>query len=119
MTMPEPRGGRLVRSYVITGGRARANAAVDVVTLLLATGDTRPLAVLPPEKRRIVELCRGGALLSLAEVAGHLDLAVSLTRVLVADLINEQMITTRSTPVAQRTDRALLQEVLDGLKARL
>ncbi|RFU83756.1 DUF742 domain-containing protein [Streptomyces triticagri] len=120
--MTEPsrrRSGGLVRSYVITGGRARAGTPLDVVTLLLATQNTRPLHHLTVEQRGIVDICRGGALLSLAEVASHLGLPVSVTRVLVVDLIDAGLIATRTAPVVQNAGPELLKEVLDALRARL
>ncbi|GAB2908235.1 MULTISPECIES: DUF742 domain-containing protein [Streptomyces] len=130
---PRPRpGGRLVRSYVVTDGRARPTRnTLDLITLLTAADDLPPTG-LTPEKRRVTELCRHGAL-SLGEVAGHLGLPVSVTKVLVADLMDSGHITTRAPspgssypdeqgehpPTARRFDAAILQEVLDGLRARL
>jgi hypothetical protein len=123
--------GRLVRSYVVTGGRAHPTRNIlDLVTLLIATTDLS-LSGLTPEMRRVMELCRPGAL-SLAEVAGHLRLPVSVTKVLVADLMDSGHIVTRApSPTLEQTraggppsaarpsDARILQEVLDGLRARL
>ncbi|MDX3613335.1 DUF742 domain-containing protein [Streptomyces europaeiscabiei] len=111
--------GRLVRSYVVTGGRAHPTRnTLDLVTLLVATTDLS-LSGLTPETRRVMELCRPGAL-SLAEVAGRLLLPVSVTKVLVADLMDSGHIVTRAPiPAARPSDARILQEVLDGLRARL
>lgn len=118
--MSGPDEGALVRSYVITGGRAKPSRTdVDVITLIKATVSKEPLHRLNREKRNIVELCRGGALMTVAEAAGYLDLSVALTKVLVADLIDEQLITTRTAPSSPAADRTLLEEVLNGLRARL
>jgi hypothetical protein len=117
--MRPPRPERaLVRPHVVTGGRARPTRNVfDLVTLVVATGER--ISDLSPEKRRIMELCRGGTL-SVAEIAGHLALPVSVTKVLLSDLVDEGRISTRSPAPAIRTpDIRLLQEVLDGLRARL
>ncbi|UUU30132.1 DUF742 domain-containing protein [Streptomyces sp. CA-210063] len=129
---PRPRPeGRLVRSYVVTDGRAHPTRnTLDLVTLLIGATDLS-LSGLNPEKRRMMELCRHGAL-SLAEVAGHLRLPVSVTKVLVADLMDSGHIVTRAPaptiewthaggpPSAARpSDARILQEVLDGLRARL
>lgn len=115
---PRPRG-RLVRSYVVTEGRAHPTRnTLDLVTLLIAAGDLSS-AGLGPEKRRVMELCRPGSL-SLAEVAGRLQLPVSVTKVLVADLMDSGHIVTRAPiPAARPSDAGILQEVLDGLRARL
>jgi hypothetical protein len=109
----------LVRPYVVTEGRAHPSRnTFDLVTLVAATGD-RPSSGLSPEKRRLVELCRPGAL-SVAEVAGHLALPVSVTKVLLADLVDSGHILTRAPiPPAELPEAKLLQEVLDGLRARL
>ncbi|ADI06372.1 hypothetical protein SBI_03251 [Streptomyces bingchenggensis BCW-1] len=103
----------------MTDGRAYPTRnTFDLVTLVMAHPD-RPLAGLSPEKRRVMELCLGGAL-SVAEVAGYLQLPVSVTKVLLGDLVDSGHITTRSPiPTAELPDIQLLQEVLDGLRARL
>jgi len=110
---------RLVRSYVVTDGRAHPTRnTLDLVTLLIATDDL-PTTGLNPEKHAVVDLCRPGAL-SLAEVAGHLELPVSVTKVLVADLMDSGHLVTRApVPAAVPSDSRILQEVLDGLRARL
>jgi hypothetical protein len=109
----------LVRPYVITDGRAHPTRnTFDLVTLVSAAqgGD---LAGLSPEKRRVMALCRGGSL-SVAEVAGHLQIPVSVTKVLLGDLVDSGHILTRSPiPSAELPDIKILQEVLDGLRARL
>ncbi|MCP9954061.1 MULTISPECIES: DUF742 domain-containing protein [Actinomadura] len=109
----------LVRPHVVTGGRAHPTRNVfDLVTLVIATGDL-PRTGLSPEKLRIIELCRGGAL-SVVEIAGHLRLPVGVTKVLLSDLVDSGHLTTRATPpTAQQSKARLLQEVLDGLRARL
>ncbi len=119
MTGPQPAKRGLVRPYVITEGRAHpTRGSFDLVTLVTAA-DGGDLGGLGPEKRRVVELCRGGAL-SVAEVAGHLGIPVSVTKVLLADLVDSGHIRTRSPiPSAQLPDIQILQEVLDGLRARL
>jgi len=125
----------LVRPHVVTGGRAHPTRNVfDLVTLVIATGDLplrsgetppqgprQPLrsAGLSPEKLRIVELCRGGAL-SVVEIAGHLALPVAVVKVLLSDLVDSGHLTTRAAaPATRQTKARLLQEVLDGLRASL
>lgn len=122
----------LVRPHVVTGGRAHPTRNVfDLVTLVIAAGDpplpsggTAPrtplrTAGLSPEKLRIVELCRGGAL-SVVEIAGHLNLPVGVTKVLLSDLVDSGHLATRgAAPAVRQPEVRLLQEVLDGLRARL
>ncbi len=117
--MSAPRDERaLVRPHVVTGGRAHPTRNIfDLVTLVIATRDRT--VGLSPEKRRVMELCQGGAL-SVAEVAGHLGLAVGITKVLLSDLVDSGHITTRaSMPETAVPEDRLLREVLDGLRARL
>ena len=108
----------LVRPHVVTGGRAHPTRNIfDLVTLMIVVHDD--VTDLSLEKRRVMELCRGGAL-SVAEIAAHLELPVSVTKVLLSDLVDGGHITTRAaTPEAEAPDYQLLQEVLDGLRARL
>jgi hypothetical protein len=104
---------------VVTEGRAHPSRnTFDLVTLVFAPGDL-PMTGLGPEKRRLVELCRPGSL-SVAEVASHLSLPVSVTKVLLADLVDSGHILTRAPiPAAELPQAQLLQEVLDGLRALL
>jgi hypothetical protein len=108
----------LVRPHVITGGRARPTwTALDPVMLVVGTG--RSVSGATPEKRRLLQLCRGGAL-SVAEVAGHLQLPLSVTKVLLSDLIDSGHLAVRSPgPEVHQPDVHLLQELLDGLRTRL
>ena len=87
-------------------------------TQIFAVREASPGTV-GPEMRRVLGLCRDGAK-SVAEVAGHLALPISVTKVLLGDLLDSGHIVTRS---AQRDLEAprldLLQDVLDGLRASL
>lgn len=107
-----------MRPYVVTDGRAHPTRnTLDLVTLVTAVSG-RSLSGLSPEKRRVMELCRGGAL-SVVEVSGHLGLATSVTKVLLSDLVDSGHISIRPPiPKAQLPDAQLLQEVLDGLRSR-
>lgn len=112
---PHRRESELVRSYVLTRGRARAEQPVEPAVLVRAT--TRgTVPELDPDRRRIVQLCQGGAL-AVAEVAGHTGLPLSVVLVVVGDLIDGGYLAPAS---AERPSAApgpeLLQEVLDGLR---
>ena len=117
MTPPVPEKHGLVRPYVITDGRAHPTRdTFDLVTLVIV--GSGPLGGLSPEKRRVVELCRGGAL-SVAEVAAHLRIPVSVIKVLLGDLVDSGHIITRAPiPSAELPETQILQEVIDGLRAR-
>lgn len=113
-----PRRERLVRTHVVTGGRAHPTRnTLDLVTLV--HGNTSGAGVLTPEQRRVVDLCQGGSL-SVAEVAAHLALPAAVTKVLLSDLIDSgHVIAYAPPPPTQGPSIELLQEVLDGLRAHL
>ncbi|MER7048630.1 DUF742 domain-containing protein [Streptomyces jumonjinensis] len=109
--------GRLVRPYTVSGGRTRPTAALDLLSLVMATG-TAPEETLGPEHALALSLCGGP--ISVAEIAAHLGLPAAVAKVLLSDLVDCGAITTRAprghdTP----TDRSLLEAVLDGLRRRL
>ncbi|MGW1838300.1 DUF742 domain-containing protein [Streptomyces sp. BBFR2] len=110
--------GRLVRPYTVSNGRTRPTAPFDLLTLVRATG--RRADEQGPEHTRALALCR--VPVSVAEVAGHLRLPVVVTKVLLADLVDCGALTAHAPAPAggaPRTDRALLEAVLHGLRTRL
>lgn len=117
MSPPRPERA-LVRPHVVTGGRAHPTRNIfDLVTLV--TAGLTLMSGLSPEKRRVMELCQGGSL-SVAEVAAHLALPVSVTKVLLSDLVDSGHIVTRAAVAEpELPEDSLLREVLDGLRARL
>ncbi|MFJ1757531.1 DUF742 domain-containing protein [Kitasatospora sp. NPDC088134] len=106
-----------VRPYVITGGRSRAGrGALEFESLVR----TVPGAGVDPvtvnrEQRTILVLCR--ELLSVAEVAAHLGLPISVSKVLVGDLweLGAVQVLPPVRP-AERAPAGLLEEVLVGLR---
>ncbi|MEV6399784.1 DUF742 domain-containing protein [Streptomyces sp. NPDC051907] len=109
--------GRLIRPYTVSGGRTRPTAALDLLSLVMATGNA-PLAQLGPEHSLALGLCDGPT--SVAEISAHLRLPAVVTKVLLSDLVECGALTARAprrndTP----TDRSLLEAVLDGLRRRL
>ncbi|TWF94611.1 DUF742 domain-containing protein [Saccharopolyspora dendranthemae] len=109
----------LVRPHVVTRGRARPTRnTFEMDTQIYAVREASPGAA-GPEMRRVLRLCRDGAM-SVAEVAGHLRLPMSVTKVLLGDLLDSGHIVTRSAQHdLQAPDLDLLQNVLDGLRASL
>ncbi len=84
---PEPTDEAAVRPFLLTGGRTRpVQDGLRVETLLSAL----PAALSAPlrfEARRIVELCQRPT--TVADLAVALRVPLGVTRVLVADLLNE------------------------------
>ncbi|MBF6275641.1 hypothetical protein A5780_36035 [Nocardia sp. 852002-20019_SCH5090214] len=104
----------LVRAYVRTGGRTRATRSVDLVTLVVAAQDPTPGA--SPDARRVLNVCSRHAALSLAEVAAYLDLPPSVVKIVVSDLLDSGHLV-NPTPADHVPEVALLEEVLNGLRA--
>lgn len=108
---------RLVPAYLATGGRARPSRNTLDRLSLLHTAGMPVTSDVRPEERRILELLQPGAL-SLAEVAAHLQLPVSVVKVLVADLVDAGRLHARvPIPEAEQFDRQILERVLDGLRS--
>jgi hypothetical protein len=109
--------GRLIRPYTVSGGRTRPTAALELLSLVMATG-TVPQTPLGPEHDLALGLCDGPT--SVAEISAYLRLPAAVTKVLLSDLVDCGAVTARAprgddTP----TDRSLLEAVLDGLRRRL
>lgn len=104
----------LVRAYVRTGGRSRATRELDLVTLILAAKDPEPGA--QPDAQRVMKLCSRRGALSIAEIAAYLDLPPSVVKIIASDLLDSDHLVI-PTPVENRPDIALLEEVLNGLRA--
>ncbi|MEV6316062.1 DUF742 domain-containing protein [Streptomyces sp. NPDC051776] len=113
--------GRFVRLFALTGGRTQPSR--DVFTLItLVTAVEQPAAAAPahlqPEHRRVLRLCERPT--AVVEIAGRMDLPVSVVTIMLSDLLEAGRITAR--PPVQATpaptvspDVALLQRVRDGL----
>ncbi|MGY3203022.1 DUF742 domain-containing protein [Streptomyces sp. TE5632] len=106
-----------LRPYVITKGRSRPSRnTIGVETLLIAVDPPRALPLSATrEEIALARMCE--RLLSLVEAAAHLQLPVSLVKVLASDLVDSGHLSARSgVPRAAQPDKQLLQEVLDGLR---
>ncbi|MFJ8674014.1 DUF742 domain-containing protein [Streptomyces sp. NPDC093589] len=113
--------GRLVRPYTISNGRTRPTANFDLLTMVMATG-RRPASCQGPDYAQVLGMCGGPV--SVAEIAAHIRLPAVVTKVLLADLVDCGALSARAPQAvaagpAARTDRALLEAVLNGLRKRL
>ncbi len=69
-----------------------------------------------PEHIQILNLCRGQV--TVADLASVMGLPLGVVRVLLDDLVGENLIqVTTTAPRGRVTDRQLLRQVLDGLHA--
>lgn len=114
--------GPVVRPYAMTRGRTShaGQHRLDLIALVVAEAaadDPVWDTTLSPEHADILGLC----LLrpqSVAELAAELDLAVGVVRVLIGDLVDDELVhVTRPVPPAELPDESILREVIDGLRA--
>jgi hypothetical protein len=108
--------GPLVRPFAVTRGRTRPSRYdLDMITLVVATGAPGEPGR-EPEHARILAACRHPV--SVAEVSATVDLPLVVVKVLLSDLIERGDLLFRSPPrlPASRTDRVVLQAVLDGVR---
>ncbi|MFD9593910.1 DUF742 domain-containing protein [Kitasatospora sp. NPDC086009] len=122
--------GTMVRPYTITRGRtAPERDDLTLITVLttvseeartvLARGSSRsgPRG-LQPEHRMILDRCRRPA--AVAEVAAELDLPISVTKILLGDLISQGLLLARAPLSVARAggglDLGLLTAVREGLR---
>jgi hypothetical protein len=120
--------GTMVRPYTITRGRT-APERDDLTLITVLTTDEeeadRALArsrggvrALQPEHRAILDRCRRPA--AVAEVAAGLDLPVSVTKILLGDLVAQGLLRARAPLSVARAaggaDLGLLTAVREGLR---
>jgi len=114
--------GPVVRPYAMTRGRTShaVQHRLDLIAVVVAerqADDSEADHALSPEHVNIVELCRD-APQSVAELAAELDLPIGVVRVLVGDLVDEEMVhVTRPVPPAELVDESILRDVINGLRA--
>lgn len=112
------RTNRLVRPYVVTGGRTKPTGEVIELDSTIRATDLPPEddGRSSPETHRIVAICRRPT--ALAEVAARAALPVGVVRVLVGDLLIAGVLDVqRGAPVDAPTDPRLLKKLLHGIRA--
>ena len=107
--------GRLLRPYAITGGRTAVPSSLNLETQLRRT-DRVDMAVVPRwEAARILAITERP--LAVVEIAARVGLPVGVTKVVIADLIDQGALTTGAAPPppSESSFSSLLEKVLDGL----
>ncbi|MEU6237929.1 DUF742 domain-containing protein [Kitasatospora sp. NPDC047058] len=119
----------MVRPYTITRGRTAPERAdltlITVLTTVAGAAGPAPARStrsgprgLQPEHRLILDRCRRPA--AVAEVAAALDLPVSVTKILLGDLISQGLLLARAPLSVARAagggDLGLLTAVREGLR---
>ncbi|GHK01272.1 DUF742 domain-containing protein [Streptomyces sp. NPDC001796] len=122
--MREPRwldgaeAGRHLRPYAITGGRTRhSQHTFTLITLVVSRSEAEfEYEYLEPESVQILELCRDRAV-AVAEIAAHLDLPVSVVKILCGDLLNASLIIVQSPPGQdEQPSVEIIERVMDGIR---
>ncbi|MDG4859842.1 DUF742 domain-containing protein [Streptomyces sp. T-3] len=114
--------GPVVRPYAMTRGRTTSAGQhrLDLIAVVVAqmhADDPEADRTLAPEHVDIVELCRS-APQSVAELASELDLPIGVVRVLIGDLVADELVhVTRPVPPAELPDESILRDVINGLRA--
>lgn len=110
--------GPIVRSYAVVRGRTQPRGiALDLVTLLCATGRQPPHDMrLSREETRMLALCWQPA--AVVDLASDLDLPLGVVKVIAGEMCHRGLLEVRK-PARQmvQADQALLQRVLEDLKA--
>jgi hypothetical protein len=112
----------LVRPYTITGGRTAPErddlTLITLVTAISDDGSGRALRGMQPEHHTVLALCERP--LSVAEVAAALNLPVSVTKILIGDLIEAGRMRARPPLAFAQAggfpDMRILEAVRDGLR---
>jgi hypothetical protein len=111
--------GPVSRPYTVTGGRTRPRGTryFDLVDMVVRSARPADGVSFSPERARILGLCR--VPVSVAELAAIIGLPLGVVRVLLDDLLHENLIeVTQTAPCGGVvTDQRLLGRVLAGLRA--
>lgn len=106
---------KLVRPYLVTGGRTRAHRHLAIEALVSTVSETQRLDErTTPERREISALCR--EVKSIAEISALLAMPLGVARVLVGDLADEGLVYVHQPASQHRPDPMLLKKVLSGLR---
>lgn len=108
---------RLVRPYQAAGTRTKPTVVLDLLTLVWSTRTVDP-AHLGDYQAQVLVLCHEP--ISIAEIAGHMELPAAVTKILVSDLIEAGAVQQLAPePYDDGPPIAVLEALLNGLHRRL
>ncbi|HEX3786217.1 MAG TPA: DUF742 domain-containing protein [Pseudonocardiaceae bacterium] len=109
--------GPLIRPFALTRGRAGSDHhQLNMITLVIAARPMADTKALTREYAHIVRICQHRPM-SVAEIAANLDVLLTVTKVLISDLIDEGYLIFQSSQHSVNVpDMDLLQAVLDGVR---
>ncbi|TDV55399.1 DUF742 domain-containing protein [Actinophytocola oryzae] len=104
-----------VRPYAMTSGRTQPSTPLDLLSLVRASGKGMITSnQLGFEHAKALALCQTPT--SVAEMAGRLRRPVTVTKVVLSDLIELGVVIAKLTPTEYSNDPAVLEAVIDGLR---
>lgn len=104
---------RLVRPYATTGGRTYSGTDLGLETMISVTGQS--YGAVKMEHRMVANVCAQPV--SVAEIAAHTDLPIGAARVVIADMIELNLLVICSEPSsASAPSVQLMNRVLSGLR---
>ncbi|MFK0173151.1 DUF742 domain-containing protein [Streptomyces sp. NPDC090306] len=107
--------GPLVRPYTVTGGRTpSARSGVELISLISTVRSPARDLRLQPEQHQLLALCRTPV--ALVEVAARLNQPVAVVRVLLGDLLENELVSVSSPSAVGAPDARFLQAVIDGIR---
>jgi hypothetical protein len=108
---------RFVRQYALVGKRARSSAADFPLDTLVQAAHQGPYSsALRAEHIQVLGLCARSPI-SIAEVGAHMKIFLGVARVLVGDLIDQQLLVTSEPTGDGSPDLNSLERLLHDLKA--
>ncbi len=108
---------RFVRQYALVGKRARTSAADFPLDTLVQAAHKGPYSSsLRAEHIQVLNLCTDSPI-SIAEIGAHMKVFLGVARVLVGDLIDQQLLVTSETNGDGTPDLNSLERLLHDLKA--
>ncbi|MFK7918526.1 MAG: DUF742 domain-containing protein [Ilumatobacter sp.] len=109
--------GRLVRPYLMTGGRTAVDEEIRLETQLQSTSHGLETGSHRWESAQILKLAERP--IALVEISARLDIPLGVTRVLVSDLIKSKAISAQRpiTTMSHKSHASLLEKVLDGVRS--
>ena len=107
----------LVRSYIMSSGRATGSVPLDIESMLQLTWKgSRGLAGLHFERASIAMLCKD-EILSVAELSARLHLPIGVIRVIASDLIVDGFLEAYLPSFGMADDVDLISRLIEGVRA--
>lgn len=109
--------GRLVRPFTVSNGRTQPTVSMEMLSMVTATSRVLPTQ-LELDHALALRLCTYPT--TVAEIAAQLRLPVAIAKVLLSDLVEWEAVTVRPPdPLADHTDRPVLEKLLHALQNRI